>query len=199
MILARKYAQRAQDAQTGYCSDYCAKNQPMGFHEIKEFQKGHVALHATLAHEGLNVIGKRHASRVLSDAYCKGLVRGQVECCNLRANHVEGQIVAAERFSTTGFVMFPGHVYIRLLELLTPKGSKIEKNQSRLIFSIETGKLKKINRFLLIFEKINREKNNRFLSKKSIDFCPKNQSIFCCVFLSFLLFWICFLLYICAS
>ena len=32
-------AQRAQDAQTGYCSDYCSKNQPMGFHEIKEFQK----------------------------------------------------------------------------------------------------------------------------------------------------------------
>ena len=112
-------AQRAQDAQTGYCSDYCAKNQPMGFHEIKEFQKGHVALHATLVHEDLNVIGKRHASRVLSDAYCKGLVRGQVECCNLRANHVEGQIVAAERFSTAGFVMFPGHVYVRLLELLT--------------------------------------------------------------------------------
>ena len=33
-------AQRAQDAQTGYCADYCSKSQPMGFAEIKEFQKG---------------------------------------------------------------------------------------------------------------------------------------------------------------
>ena len=112
-------AQRAQDAQTGYCSDYCSKNQPMGFHEIKEFQKGHIALHTTLTDSDLNSMGKRHASRLLSDAYCKGLVRGQVECCNLRANHVEGQIVAAERLSTSGFAMFPGHVFVRLLEQLT--------------------------------------------------------------------------------
>ena len=97
-------AQRAQDAQTGYCSDYCSKNQPMGFHEIKEFQKGHVALHANLKDAGVQTIGKRHANRFLSDAYCKGLVRGQVECCNLRANHVDGQIVAAERVSTAQFL-----------------------------------------------------------------------------------------------
>jgi hypothetical protein len=62
-------AQRAQDAQTGYCSDYCSKNQPMGFHEIKEFQKGHVALHATLKQADVDQIGKRHANRFLSDAY----------------------------------------------------------------------------------------------------------------------------------
>ena len=82
--------QRAQDAQTGYCSDYCSKNQPMGFHKIKEFQKGHLSLQANLKSRDIKEIGKRHASRFLSDAYCKGIVRGQVECCNLRANHVEG-------------------------------------------------------------------------------------------------------------
>ena len=114
-------AQRAQDAQTGYCSDYCSKNQPMGFHEIKEFQKGHIALHATLKQADVDQIGKRHANRFLSDAYCKGLVRGQVECCNLRANHVDGSIVAAERLSTCGFTMFPGHVYLQLLEGLDGK------------------------------------------------------------------------------
>ena len=43
--------QRAQDAQTGYCADYCAKSQPMAFHEIKEFQKGHVFLHSNLTQE----------------------------------------------------------------------------------------------------------------------------------------------------
>ena len=111
-------AQRAQDAQTGYCSDYCSKNQPMGFHEIKEFQKGHVALHASLKDASVQTLGKRHANRFLSDAYCKGLVRGQVECCNLRANHVDGQIVAAERISTANFVMFPGHAYVRVLEAM---------------------------------------------------------------------------------
>ena len=50
-------AQRAQDAQTGYCCDYCAKNQPMGTHEIKEFQKGHVLLNARLQDQPL-VYGK---------------------------------------------------------------------------------------------------------------------------------------------
>ena len=32
-------AQRAQDAQTGYACDYCAKNQPMAYKEIQEFRK----------------------------------------------------------------------------------------------------------------------------------------------------------------
>ena len=109
-------AQRAQDAQTGYCSDYCAKNQPMGFHEIKEYQKGHIALSATLKNDSINQIGRRHANRILSDAYCKGIVRGQVECCNLRANHVENQIVAAERISTANFSLFPGHAYLRVAD-----------------------------------------------------------------------------------
>ena len=109
-------AQRAQDAQTGYCSDYCAKNQPMGMHEIKEFQKGHAALHGSIHQQGLEYIGKRHVARLMSDAYCKGIVRGQVECCNLRANHIQGQIVSAERISTAGFVTFPGHAFLEAVE-----------------------------------------------------------------------------------
>jgi len=55
-------AQRAQDAQTGYCADYCSKSQPMGFAEIKEFQKGHEQLHAQLqSKRSLDDVGKRHA------------------------------------------------------------------------------------------------------------------------------------------
>ena len=74
-------AQRAQDAQTGYCADYCSKSQPMGFAEIKEFQKGHEQLHAQLqSTRSLDDVGKRHATRFLSDAYLKSVVRGQVEC-----------------------------------------------------------------------------------------------------------------------
>ena len=66
----------------------------------------------------VQTMGKRHATRFLSDAYCKGLVRGQVECCNLRANHRVGQIVVAERISTADFVSFPGKAYLALLEAL---------------------------------------------------------------------------------
>ena len=105
-------AQRAQDAQTGYCCDYCAKNQPMGVHEIKEFQKGHVVLSASMRNLPLEQVGKKHMGRLMSDAYCKGIVRGQVEGCNIRANHKLGQTVAAERISTADFVAFPGHAYI---------------------------------------------------------------------------------------
>ena len=65
--------QRAQDAQTGYCADYCAKNQPMAFHEIKEFQKGHQQLQSNYHQEPLEKLGKRHVTRFLSDAYCKGI------------------------------------------------------------------------------------------------------------------------------
>ena len=106
--------QRAQDAQTGYCSDYCAKNQPMAFHEIREFQKGHCKLHTEILQRGdsLENVGKRHAMRIMSDAYCKGIVRGQVECCNLRANHVEETAVAAERITTAVMQDFPGHAFL---------------------------------------------------------------------------------------
>ena len=47
-------AQRAQDAQTGYCADYCSKGQPMGHGEIREFQKGHEQLHAQHAQKPLD-------------------------------------------------------------------------------------------------------------------------------------------------
>ena len=63
------------------------------------------------------------------DGYCKGLVRGRVECCNLRANHVDGQIVDAERASTANFVMFSGSAYVRVLDALygEPTGSTARK------------------------------------------------------------------------
>ena len=60
-------------------------------------------------------------------------------------------------------------------DALKPKGSKIEKNQSRLIFSLEIDFLKKINRFRLIFEK-STEKNKENICSKSIEFWIKNQS-----------------------
>ena len=101
----------------------------MGFHEIKEFQKGHLSLQANMKSKDIKQIGKRHASRFLSDAYCKGIVRGQVECCNLRANHVEGQIVAAERVSTAAFKHFPGQAYLGMYETLGGTGCRKHSGQ----------------------------------------------------------------------
>ena len=65
----------------------------------------------------------------MSDAYCKGIVRGQVECCNLRANHKLGQTVAAERIATTGFIAFPGYAYIAAVKRFYGEG--VERPQAR--------------------------------------------------------------------
>ena len=117
--------QRAQDAQTGYCADYCSKNQPMAFHEIKEFQKGHARLHMQLtqspASANIAAIGRRHAIRILNDSYCKGIVCGQVESVNLRANHSEHQIVHSERFSTTRFQEFHGRNFLQAVTSACPQ------------------------------------------------------------------------------
>ena len=121
--------QRAQDAQTGYCSDYCAKNQPMAFHEIREFQKGHCKLHAEILQRGdsLDKVGKKHAMRIMSDAYLKGIVRGQVECCNLRANHSEESAVAAERVTSAALQSFPGGSFLNAVRRLADKDDAVSQ------------------------------------------------------------------------
>ena len=110
-------AQRAQDAQTGYCCDYCAKTQPMAFAELKELQKGHARLAEQTQGRGVEYQGKRHMTRFLSDAYCKGIVRGQAECCNLRCNYKDGDAACAERITTTQYVTFPGRDFLRYADL----------------------------------------------------------------------------------
>ena len=77
--------QLAQDAQCGYTCDYCSKRQPAAFNEVKEFCKGQHDLSGKVSKEKISYIGKRHASRFMSDAYGKGIVRGQAENTNLRA------------------------------------------------------------------------------------------------------------------
>ena len=120
-------AQRAQDAQTGYCCDYCAKSQPMAFAELKELQKGHARLAEQIKERGLEYQGKRHMTRFMSDAYCKGIVRGQAECCNLRSHYKEGDATCAEKITTTQYVAFPGHEYLRYAELATSGESDRKK------------------------------------------------------------------------
>ena len=125
-------AQRAQDAQTGYCADYCSKSQPMGFAEIKEFQKGHEQLHAQLqSTRSLDDVGKRHATRFLSDAYLKSVVRGQVECCNLRAEHRDSTVVAAERIATAAFESLSGADFVHAVLRLTSSDADALPAQAR--------------------------------------------------------------------
>ena len=67
-------AQVAQDAQAGYACDYCNKRQPMAFNEVKECCKGHRDLKERVAGQGIEYVGKRHATRLMCDAYGKGIV-----------------------------------------------------------------------------------------------------------------------------
>ena len=53
------------------------KRQPMAFNECKECCKDHRKLGEKLGNEPLNRVGKRHAMRIMSDAYGKGIVRAQ--------------------------------------------------------------------------------------------------------------------------
>lgn len=50
----RDIVHAVQHAQTGYCADCCAKNQPMAFHGLKEFQKGHQTEQKQCEKESIN-------------------------------------------------------------------------------------------------------------------------------------------------
>ena len=98
--------QIAQDAQAGYACDYGLKRQPMAFNECMECVKGHRQLASDLKQGSLNRIGKRHAMRLVSDAYSKGIVRAQVENTNLRAYATSSDVTSAESFKTCQTVSF---------------------------------------------------------------------------------------------
>ena len=72
----------------------------MAFNECKECCKGHRKLGEKFATEPLNRLGKRHANRIMSDAYGKAVVRAQVENTNLRAYARERDITSAESIRT---------------------------------------------------------------------------------------------------
>ena len=55
-------------------------------------------------------------TRFMSDAYCKGIVRGHAECSNLRCYATEDP-ASAERITTTQYVSFPGHDLLRYADL----------------------------------------------------------------------------------
>ena len=67
------------------------KTSPWHFMKSKNFRRGTSSCRAT---EPLEKLGKRQVTRFLSDSYCKGIFRGQRECCNLRAYNNPASVVA---------------------------------------------------------------------------------------------------------
>ncbi len=101
-------AQHAQDAQAGYACDYQNKRGARGCNEVKECIKGHRTLHDTVATRRPAYIGKRHVSRLCSDAYGKGVVRPNVESINLRVYSKDHDVTAAESSHTAQAILFHG-------------------------------------------------------------------------------------------
>ena len=116
-------AQVAQDAQAGYICDYCCKRQPVGTSELREWEKGHRDLASKLQDKGTRAIGRRHALRLCSDCYGKGVVRGHVENTNLRAYGNDSTVIAAECITTTQSEVFYGRSYVNCVERLNDKRS----------------------------------------------------------------------------
>ena len=100
--------QNAQDAQAGYACDYQNKRAARSCNEVKEAIKGHRTLRATLVDKPVSLIGKRHVTRLCSDAYGKGIVRSLQESTNLRVYSKDTDVLAAETFRTAYTVAFPG-------------------------------------------------------------------------------------------
>ena len=77
-------AQVAKYAQAGSACDCCTKRQPCAFNEVTECCKGHTNLSHRVRATGacVNHIGRRHATRLMSDAYGKGILRGQFQNTN---------------------------------------------------------------------------------------------------------------------
>ena len=117
--------QAGQDAQAGYACDYCAKRQPMAFNEIKECCKGHQSLNESVKDEKIGYVGKRHATRFMSDAYGKGIVRGQVENMNLRAYTDWSDVTFAETLSTAPCCSFFGSEFLKMVERLNDGADKV--------------------------------------------------------------------------
>ena len=118
-------AQISQDAQAGYACDYQNKRGPRAWNEIKECRKGHHKLAADVAHERPQYIGKRHVTRLCSDAYNKGVVRSAQERANLNANKKDNDVLAAETVRTAQTEGMPGRDLVTWREHLTSGGEQV--------------------------------------------------------------------------
>ena len=78
--------------------------------------KGHSDLGLQVEGETLGYIGRRHAQRIISDFYAKGIVRGAVECTNLCIHASNSDVTAAETIKSSRCRVFPGGAFLSRVE-----------------------------------------------------------------------------------
>ena len=71
----------------------------MASNEVCECCKGHQELSGRLRGETVNCVGKRHMLQLMSDTHGKGIIRGEAEDTNLRANAKENDLTHAKTFA----------------------------------------------------------------------------------------------------
>ena len=103
---------------------------PMAFNEVKECCKGHKDLAGKLQGESTNYIGKRHAMKIMSDAYGKGIARGQVENTNLRVYAKENDVTFAECFRTCQTETFYGREYVDMVQRINDRKTSSARQYS---------------------------------------------------------------------
>ena len=74
----------------------------------------------------MSIIGKRHVTRLCSDAYGKGIVRSQQESINLRVYSRDTDVLAAETFRTASTVTSPGIDLTRWREAIFENADYVE-------------------------------------------------------------------------
>ena len=93
----------------------------MAFDEVKECCKGHSTLADNIRQESLQRQGKRHAIRIMNDAYGKGIVRGPIENTNLRAYSKDNDVASAESIKTFETESFFGSNYVDVTQRLNDR------------------------------------------------------------------------------
>ncbi len=102
----------SQAATVGYHCDYSNKRQPCGVHECKEWCKGHGTLENKVRRESLGYQARRHAQRLVSDCFCRGILRVPNETCKLNDNVLHSEPTAAEVLTLAPYKTIPGPTYM---------------------------------------------------------------------------------------
>ena len=106
----------SQSAQVGHHCDYSNKRQPVGMHECREWSKGHRDLACNLQGETLGYATKRHAQRIISDCFARGVLRTSNETAKLNDAVGHAECTHAEVTCTAPFGNFPGESFLSVVE-----------------------------------------------------------------------------------
>ena len=98
----------SQAAQVGYHCDYGTKRHPCGVRECKEWTKGHVKLEMNMKGEALSQQARKHTKRIISDCFCRGILRVPNETCKLNDKVLDSEPTAAEMLVLSKYKFFAG-------------------------------------------------------------------------------------------